>query len=80
MGYISQVKDFIGYFRVALISCSPSFFISESHIPTVIQVLVGLVVSCSIYIFILRKDLYMGEILVSIKEVLISKIKISSFK
>lgn len=80
MGYISQVKDFIGYFGVALVSCIPAFIMSESHLPALIQVLGGFVLSSSIYILILRKDSYMREILVSVKEVLVNKIIIFSHK
>ena len=74
IGYFSQVKDFIGYFFVALVSCFPAFLISESHFPILIRVITGICLSSSLYIYILRKDPYMKEIGVGVKEMFINRL------
>lgn len=67
MGYISQVKDFIGYFFLSVLACLPAYLVTFINIPFIVQILLGLLFGVSIYYYSLRKDVLLKEILNMIK-------------
>lgn len=75
MGYIAQVKDFIGYFFKSLIACLPTFCLTFIDFPVLIQIFLGFSVSVSIYYYLLRNDVLMVETIVMIKDKLQKRLK-----
>lgn len=68
MGYIAQVKDFIGYFLKSVVACMPAFSITFLDIPVIIQIILGLASSIGIYYFLVKKDEMMIESILMVKE------------
>ena len=62
MGYISQLKDFIGYFFFSLIACMPTYVVTFAEISSFLQVILGIVFSTTIYHFLIRNDLIFIDI------------------
>lgn len=62
MGYISQVKDFIGYFGISVIACLPAFLTTFLNISSVVQIAIGIPSAVCIYYCALRKDDLMVQI------------------
>ncbi len=70
LGYIAQLKDFSGYFFLAIIAALPAYFLTFSSLPALLTLLIGGMVSALIYFVILktRKDIYFEELLNLSKE------------
>lgn len=62
LGYFEQLKDYIKYFFFSLLAILPSFIITLIDIASWMQLLVGGLVSCPIYYFLIRKDSYFIEL------------------
>lgn len=71
LGYAVQLKDYMIYFLISLFSCMPSFFISTMNILPIYRVFISVLISFSLYYYILRKDDTMKDVLLILK----SKIK-----
>ena len=62
MGYISQIKDFIGYFFLSILACLPSYLISMTGLHFLLQITLGVFLSVIIYYFLIRKDVIFIEL------------------
>lgn len=62
-GYIEQIKDFARYLVGAIISCLPTLLLNYLPINYIIQIIIGLVMSISLYYLIFKKDIYMIDII-----------------
>ena len=67
MGYLSQFKDFIGYFFSSLFACLPALLITFTNLPNILQLIAGVLLSLVVYYLILRKDSMMIELVELIK-------------
>lgn len=67
LGYVKQVKDFIKYFLISGISALPAFILSFTSLSEIIQLVLGIFLSISIYIIVLRKDRYLIDLFDIIK-------------
>lgn len=56
LGYFDQVRDFIKYLLYSLIAVAPAFFLTYSALPSVVILIIGGLLSCGIYLLLLRKD------------------------
>lgn len=56
IGYVAQVKDFIGYFFLSLLSCFPTYLITLLKIHSIVQIILGCLLSATIYYIAIRKD------------------------
>jgi uncharacterized MnhB-related membrane protein len=63
LGYISQVRDYSGYFFRSVVACVPAFLLTFVDIPHIVQLLLGALISVAIYYCLLRKDESMKEVL-----------------
>ena len=67
LGYLKQVKDFMRYLIFSLISVIPAYVITFIDIHSIVQLLIGGVVSCAIYYLFVRKDKLFVELMSMIK-------------
>ena len=76
IGYIAQVKDFIGYFCRSIVACIPAYLISTYlDIPIIAQIVLSLILSISVYYLLLRKDELMVESISLVKDRIYNCIK-----
>lgn len=68
LGYVSQLKDFSGFLVIAIIACLPSYLLSFLSMPYLLNLVLGSVVAVILYWFLLRKNKYMVEVLVMLKD------------
>lgn len=68
MGYFSQLKDFIGYFGLSLISCLPAYLITYTNLGYLVQIIFGSFISVALYSFLLHKDTLFLETITSLKD------------
>jgi O-antigen/teichoic acid export membrane protein len=61
--YRQQFKDYIPYLLKAVVSCLPAYALTFVPISTYIQLGAGILLSFAIYYLILRKDIYMVELI-----------------
>lgn len=52
-GYWSQVKDFVPYLLMSIISVLPAYFISFSMLPHIVMIILGTIISIIIYVTLL---------------------------
>lgn len=71
-GYIEQWKDFLPYFFKTVIACLPAFALTFTSLPNIVTIVIGSVVSISIYILLLYKD----ENFIEIKDLISDKIPV----
>lgn len=62
-GYIEQIKDFARYLVGAIVSCLPTLLLNYLPINYIIQIIIGLIMSISLYYLIFKKDIYMIDII-----------------
>lgn len=62
LGYFTQIKDFSKYFIFSIVTCLPSFAICELVPYWYISIPAGILFSCGLYVFLLRKDKYALEV------------------
>lgn len=69
LGYFEQMKDFMGFFFLSVLSCLPGFIFSEYvDVNSYVSLLFGFIIGPFIYITLLRKNKYMQMVLFTIKE------------
>ena len=68
LGYVTQFKDYISYFLIAIFACIPAFIITFFPLPNVAQIILGASLAFFIYCWTLRKDDCMRELYATIKE------------
>ena len=56
LGYFDQVRDFIKYLLFSLLAVAPAFLLTYSALPSIVVLIVGGILACSIYLLLLRKD------------------------
>lgn len=63
LGYLTQLKDFSGYFFKSIIACIPGYLICTfTGLPNILTLILGLIIGTTLYILFLRKDKYTLEI------------------
>lgn len=67
LGYLQQVKDFSKYLFFSIISISPAILINYININYFLQLILGCILSLSIYCILLRKDKFFIELVKLIK-------------
>ena len=67
LGYLKQVKDFIKYLIFSFISVIPAYVITFINIHSVLQLVIGGVLSCAIYYLLVRKDKLFVELISILK-------------
>ena len=69
LGYFEQMKDFMGFFIISVISCLPGYLFAE-YVETsnYITLLFGIITGPTLYFFILRKNRYMQMVIMTVKE------------
>lgn len=73
VGYLTQVKDFLPYLGCSIVACTPAFILTLTSLPYIITLVIGFIVSISIYWALLRKDTNMQEIV----SLIISKFRLN---
>lgn len=69
LGYFEQLKDFMGYFFAAVISCLPGYLLCEYvNINLYLSLLLGIIIGTTLYFILLRKNEYMQMVLSTVKE------------
>ena len=68
LGYITQLKDFSGFFVKSLLACIPAYILTFFELNKVLSLIVGCSSSVLIYCLLLRKNIYMVEVLGLVKE------------
>lgn len=71
LGYLKQVKDFMKYLIFSLISVLPAYVITYTDAHSIIQLLIGGVLSFAIYYLFVRKDKLFGELISMVKVAII---------
>lgn len=61
MGFLSQFNDYSKYLILSLITCALAFIVTLFNLPNLLTILIGSVISVTIYWFLLRKDDIMKE-------------------
>ena len=62
LGYVAQVKDFIKYFLYSFLSVLPAFLLSHTSFSSVLVLILGAMIACAMYWFLLRKDKNLIEV------------------
>lgn len=75
LGYISQVRDYSGYFFRSVVACVPAFLLTFVDIPHIVQLLLGALISVAIYYCLLRKDESMKEVLEILNNYFLGRLK-----
>ena len=63
LGYVTQVKDFSGYFFKSLIACTPAYLFTFLELPHIVSILFGLITGPALYWLMLRKNEDMLELI-----------------
>ena len=67
LGYIAQIKDFAKYLFISLISVAPAYLLTYSPLPQLYILCIGSILAVALYLYFLRNDIYMQEIINIIK-------------
>lgn len=62
LGYVTQVKDFSGFFFKSLVSCLPAFLLTFMPISNILVLLIGGIISVLLYMWLIRNDASFLEI------------------
>lgn len=63
LGYLTQLRDFVGYFFCSVLACVPGYLIcTYTNLPNILTFIIGLVLGIVLYVLFLRKDVYATEI------------------
>lgn len=63
LGYVQQVKDFSPYLIRSIIACTPAFLLTFWELPHLATIFLGGVLSFSLYVFMLRNNDDMKELI-----------------
>ena len=69
LGYLDQVKDYIKYLFLSAIAVGPAFVISYTSLSPLLILIIGVVISCSIYLLLLRNDEVFNEAKILLKKI-----------
>lgn len=67
-GYFSQLHDIRKYLIVAVLACTPAFFISLSDLSPFLSFMLSLICSIVLYVTALHRDIYLNEIVGIVKQ------------
>lgn len=67
LDYTAQIKDFAKYLIYSLLAVSPAYLLTYTALPHIIVLVLGSLISVGIYLYLLRNDFYMQEIMDIIK-------------
>ena len=67
LGYTAQIKDFAKYLIYSLLAVCPAYLLTYTALPHIIVLGLGSLISVGIYLYLLRSDIYMKEIIDIIK-------------
>ena len=67
LGYFKQMGDFIKYFLLSILACTPGYMLTFFKLGTLYQIIYGSLSAIAIYIIILKKDSYYIELISIIK-------------
>jgi len=68
IGYMEQMKDFLGFFVLSLISCAPGYIICEfTNINSFVSLFLGILIGVSLYSLFLFKNKYFIMVVSTIK-------------
>ena len=67
LDYTAQIKDFAKYLIYSLLAVSPAYLLTYTALPHIIVLVLGSLISVGIYLYLLRNDIYMQEIMDIIK-------------
>ncbi len=70
LGYLKQVHDFIKYFICSFISVVPAFLLTFTELDSVVQLILGGLVSGTVYYTLLRNDALLKEVFDIIKRII----------
>lgn len=56
LGYFKQMGDYIKYFLLSILACTPGYVISFSSVPCLLQLLVGVLLAVILYLVTIYKD------------------------
>ena len=73
MNYFSQIKDFSPFFISSLLSCIPAYFLTFTHLPNVLILCFGGLLSVSIYLLLLRNNNTMKEVIGTVRDLAFKK-------
>jgi hypothetical protein len=62
LGYVAQVKDFIKYLLYSFLSVLPAFLLTYTSLSSVLVLILGTMIACAMYWFLLRKDENLNEV------------------
>lgn len=62
MGYVSQFKDYVSFLVLSVIACVPAYVITRFDLPSVVTLILGMGISCTIYWVMLRKNEHMKSL------------------
>ena len=68
LGYWAQVKDFIKYFICSIVAALPAFVLSYTPLNSIIILIIGGGIACSIYWMLLKKEEHFKEAFKLIKK------------
>lgn len=68
LGYITQLKDFSGFFFISLIACAPAYLFTFLNLPHIVSLLFGLLTAPALYWLMLRKNEDMVEVIQLVKD------------
>lgn len=73
LGYLTQLKDFIGYLLKAVIACLPAYILTFTTFNNALVLILGCIFSTSLYYLMLRKERNMVELIGIVREKLFRK-------
>ncbi|MDC2648972.1 lipopolysaccharide biosynthesis protein [Bacteroides ovatus] len=68
LSYVKQFKDYIPYLGVTVLACVPSYLLTLLSLPNILTLIVGSLVSLTIYYLVLRKNEDMKEMVDLVKD------------
>lgn len=62
LGYRKQFRDFSKYMIFSAVSTLPSFLLTFTTLPAIVQLMVGVIFSLVVYVVFIRRDIYFQEL------------------
>jgi O-antigen/teichoic acid export membrane protein len=63
LGYIAQIKDFSKYFIYSIVAAFFAYLLTLTPLPHLLNICLGSSIAVGVYLYLLRKDIYMLEVL-----------------
>ena len=67
LGYLTQIRDFSGFFFCSVIACIPAYLFTFLDLPHIVSLLFGVISSTLLYCLILYRNTFMVEVLALLK-------------